>query len=62
MDRLLTYLRNSRTELAKVVWPSRQQAVRLSINIVIFVIFIALFIGAVDFLLTQLVQKVILKG
>lgn len=62
MNRLIAYLRNSRNELAKVVWPSRPQAVRLSINVIVFSVVIALFIGAIDYIFAQVIQKLILKG
>lgn len=62
MNRLVTYLRNSRIELTKVVWPSRPQAVRLSFNVIFFALAVALFIGAVDFVFAQVIQKLILKG
>jgi preprotein translocase subunit SecE len=62
MDRLFAYLRQSRNELTKVVWPTRRNAIRLSIGVVIFSVVLALFIGLWDFLFTQLIQKIILKG
>ncbi|HSX15080.1 MAG TPA: preprotein translocase subunit SecE [Candidatus Saccharimonadales bacterium] len=62
MNRLMTYLRESRAELAKVDWPNRQQAMRLTAVVVVFSLLVASFIGAVDYIFTTILQKVILKG
>jgi preprotein translocase SecE subunit len=43
-------------ELHHVRWPTRQQAVRLSLIVVAFVFGTALLFGIVDFLLARLVQ------
>jgi preprotein translocase subunit SecE len=61
MNRLITYLQNSRTELTKVVWPSRPQAIRYTIAVILFTLALAAFIGILDYLLTQVFQKLILK-
>lgn len=62
MNRLLTYLREARAELAKVDWPSRAQAARLTVMVIIFSIVLAGFVGGVDYIFSLVVQKVILKG
>lgn len=61
MNWLLTYVREARAELSKVTWPSRQQAIRLSIAVVVFSIAFALLIGALDYLFSLVLQKLILK-
>jgi preprotein translocase subunit SecE len=62
MNRLIEYLRQSRTELSKVVWPSRQTAIRLTIAVIGFSIATAIFLGLMDYIFTQALQKLILKG
>lgn len=62
MHRLTTYLRESRAELSKVTWPTRAQAIRLTILVIIFSAILGLFIGIVDYFFVQIVQKLLLKG
>ncbi len=50
------YIRESIEELRHVRWPTRQQAVRLSIIVIGFTIICAALFGLVDFLLSGLVQ------
>jgi preprotein translocase subunit SecE len=62
VNRLLAYLRQSRVELSKVVWPSRTQARRLTVAVVIFALALSAFIGLLDALYTKGLQSLILKG
>lgn len=59
MRPLLEYLSASRAELAKVVWPSRRQTVRLTFVVIVFSLVIAIVIGALDYLFTLGLQKLI---
>lgn len=61
MNRLVSYVREAHTELTKVTWPTRQQALRLSVAVVIFAIAFALLIAAFDYVFSQVLQKLILK-
>ncbi|MBD3360296.1 preprotein translocase subunit SecE [Candidatus Peregrinibacteria bacterium] len=47
------YLKNSFEELTKVTWPTKNQAVKLTIIVLIFCIITALFLGVVDYLFNQ---------
>ena len=40
----------------KVVWPSRADTVKLTIIVIIFSVAVALFLGAVDYGLSKLLQ------
>jgi preprotein translocase subunit SecE len=62
MNRFTAYLRQSWNELKKVVWPSRRTAVRYTWAVIVFSLVLAIFIGAMDYLFTQIIQKLILKG
>jgi preprotein translocase SecE subunit len=62
VNRLFVYLRQSRNELSKVVWPTRPQATRLTIAVVIFSLVLAAVIGVLDLLYTDAIQALILKG
>ncbi len=47
---------DSRTEVRKVVWPSRQETLQTLLIIVIFVLIMALFLWAVDSILFMIVR------
>ena len=49
MTRVFQFLRDVRSELTKVVWPTRQETIRYTITVIIFSIVIAAILGAADF-------------
>ncbi len=53
------FLREVQAEAKKVVWPERKEAMQSTLMVVVMVIFVALFMWAVDSTLSWLVQKVI---
>jgi preprotein translocase subunit SecE len=46
-------------ELHKVAWPSRQELVGSTIVVIVMSLIVSLFIGAVDFILKELVNLLI---
>ncbi len=61
MNRLLAYLTEARIELTKVTWPNRAQTIRLTAAVIGFSIVFGLLIGGLDYVFSNLLQKVILK-
>ena len=53
------FLKEVRTELSKVSWPSRAQATRLSLIVIGATVVAALFLGAFDLFFTKLTELVI---
>ena len=53
------FMREVRAEAKKVVWPERKEAIQSTLMVLVMVIFVALFLWAVDSILGWLVQKVI---
>lgn len=49
-------------ELKKVVWPTRREAIRLSLMVLIVVLVVGIFLGALDYGFAELVAKVFLGG
>ncbi len=49
------------SELKKVVWPTRQEAIRLSIMVIIVSVVVAAILGTVDFGFAALVRNVLLS-
>jgi preprotein translocase subunit SecE len=57
-EALRRYFRESRIELRKVTWPSREQTVNLTIVVVVVCIALALFLGGIDYVFVQLITKI----
>ena len=49
-------------ELKKVVWPTRQETIRLTIIVIVVCAIIAAILGALDYGFTRLVRDVFLGG
>lgn len=59
MGRLIVFLRGAKTELFKVVWPSRQDTIRYTATVIVFSVAIAAILGAADYGLLKLFEKII---
>ncbi len=46
------YLAESRFELRKVIWPTRQETLRTTIMVIVVVILVSLLLGVIDFFLS----------
>jgi preprotein translocase subunit SecE len=53
------FIFETRSELKKVVWPTREQAVNLTALVIAVSAAVAAFIGAVDWVLAQFFQKLV---
>jgi preprotein translocase subunit SecE len=47
-------------ELRRVVWPTRDEALRLTIMVLIVCIILGIFLGAIDYGFTELVKRAFL--
>ena len=56
MSAVMDYISGSLEELNHVVWPTQQQAVRLTLITVVFIVISALFFGVVDGGLTEIIR------
>jgi preprotein translocase SecE subunit len=55
MNAFMNYLRGSVEELRHVRWPTRQQAVRLSLITIVFIVLSAVSVGIIDTILTGII-------
>ena len=55
MNAIMSYLRGSVEELHQVRWPTRQQAIRLSVIVLGFIIVNSIILGVIDVILTEAV-------
>ena len=53
---IVRYLKETRAELRKVSWPTREQATNLTLIVLAVTIAMAIFLGAVDFLFATLIR------
>jgi preprotein translocase subunit SecE len=56
MTNPIQFIREVRSELAKVVWPGRPQIVRTTLAVILLSLVVAAFLGAVDYGLTELIE------
>ncbi len=47
---IVRYFKETRAELKKVSWPSRQEALNLTLIVVAFTIFMAALLGIIDYI------------
>lgn len=59
VQKSVQFLREVRIELKKVTWPSRKQTMGSTVVVIILVMVISLFLGVVDFSLSNLIRAVL---
>lgn len=50
----LDFLREVRVELMKVVWPTRDQTIRLTFIVILITVIVAFFVGGLDYIFTRI--------
>ena len=55
----ITFLKETREELKKVVWPTRDDVVRLTTVVILMSLIVGLFLGGLDFVFTKAIEIVI---
>ena len=50
------FVRETRAELLKVVWPTREEAVRLTTVVVVVIAAMSIFLGAIDYIFNLVTQ------
>jgi len=54
-----SFLKETRDELKKVVWPSRQEVIRLTFVVIAVSLVVGLFLGGLDFVFTKIIETVV---
>lgn len=57
----VNFLREVQDELKKVVWPTRDEVIRLTGVVILVSVFVGLFLGGADFILTKLIELVVIR-
>lgn len=55
------FFKEVRDELAKVVWPTRDEIIRLTGVVIIVSLGVGIFLGTVDFILTKLIELIVVR-
>ena len=55
----ITFFQQTYDELKKVVWPTREQLIRLTFIVIFISVVVGLYIGGIDFALTKLTEVLI---
>jgi preprotein translocase subunit SecE len=59
---VVRYLRETRAELKKVTWPTRQEATKLTIIVLIVVAFMSALLGTLDYIFSRVMGFIISLG
>ena len=59
MSKIVEYLKETRTELKHVIWPSRQQTFFYTLIVIALSVVIAYYLGIFDYVFSLLIGKVI---
>ena len=59
VPRSVTYVQEVWTEIKKVYWPSRKETYAATAVVLVVVAIVALFLGTVDFALSQMIQAIL---
>lgn len=56
---MFKFLSEVRSELAKVVWPSRMDTIRYTITVIVFSLAVAAILGTIDYFLLRLFTAIL---
>ena len=59
LNKLINYIKDSKRELKKVVWPTKKQTLNHTLLVIGFSLAVAVFLGAVDFGLNKLIELIV---
>ncbi|MBI3421136.1 MAG: preprotein translocase subunit SecE [Candidatus Sungbacteria bacterium] len=57
---IFTFIKESRDELKKVSWPSRQTTIRYTVIVIVASLVVGAITGGFDYILTVVLQRIIL--
>jgi preprotein translocase subunit SecE len=55
----VTFLQETYAELKKVVWPTRNEVVRLTLVVIAISILVGLYIGGIDYVFTKITELIV---
>jgi preprotein translocase subunit SecE len=61
VSKVFKFLNEVADELKKVTWPTRQEAIKMTFTVIAVSVVVAIFIGSLDFVLTQFISKILTR-
>jgi preprotein translocase subunit SecE len=58
-QKLIKYIKDSRVELKKVIWPTRKELINQTILVIAISLGVAIILGIIDFLLTKAIALIV---
>jgi len=58
--KLFLYLKQVKTEVKKINWPTKKQTIRYSLVVVAISAVVAIFLGGLDFIFSTLLKKLVI--
>ncbi len=59
LTKIKAFLKEVKTELKKVNWPNRKETIKYTLIVIIVLVLVAAYLGAVDFLFSRLLNRLI---
>ena len=59
MKKVVKFLKEVKTELAKVRWPTKSEMVKLTTVVIFITLVIAFYIGALDFVFAKMMEVIL---
>ncbi|OGE86646.1 MAG: preprotein translocase subunit SecE [Candidatus Doudnabacteria bacterium RIFCSPHIGHO2_02_FULL_46_11] len=54
------FIKDVKNELTKVIWPSRQQTIKMTLYVIAISLFVAVILGAIDYGLSEVLERFVL--
>jgi preprotein translocase subunit SecE len=61
MDKLIQYLKETKSELKEVVFPTRSQTITFTVIVIIISVIVAVTLGGTDRILTSILAKIVAR-
>ncbi len=59
MNKVFSYLKEVKSELTKVVWPKRDEVIKLTLVVLIISAIVGGYVGALDYIFTNLLKTIL---
>ncbi len=59
-NKLVQYIVDSYAEMKKVTWPTKEQTIQLTVAVILISLFLAIFLGILDFVFSTAIKKIII--
>lgn len=59
IKKILSYFKESKDELTKVVWPTRKHVINITIAVLVLVAVVGVFLGVYDYIFSKLLTYIL---